>query len=69
MESSTSGVFELTSGIESNAVIHLKAPLVGASPTRVPLEFAFSKLEEARVRKLFAGVYSLVSARKPTSKL
>jgi ubiquinone/menaquinone biosynthesis C-methylase UbiE len=45
--------------------IHLKAPLVGAIPTGVPLEFARTNLDRVRVRRFLGGVYSLISARKP----
>ncbi len=48
-------------------IIHLKAPLVGSTPTRVPLDWASATLEDVRLRRLFGGVYSLVSARKPCS--
>ena len=46
-------------------VMHLKAPLVGARPTAVPLEFAARQLEGVHVRHLSGGVYTLVSGRKP----
>jgi ubiquinone/menaquinone biosynthesis C-methylase UbiE len=46
-------------------VMHLKAPLVGARPTGVPLEFALANLEGVRIRRFFHGVYSLLSARNP----
>jgi ubiquinone/menaquinone biosynthesis C-methylase UbiE len=49
----------------ANAVIFLKAPLVGARPTRAPLDFAAARLEGVRVRRLFGGVYTVVSGRKP----
>ena len=53
----------------ANLLIQLKAPLVGARPTARPLEFASARLEGARVRRLFGGVYSLLSARKPRTTL
>jgi ribosomal subunit interface protein len=49
----------------ARAIIHLKAPLVGARPTRAPLDFAFARLEEVRVQRLFLGAYTVVSGRKP----
>ena len=51
----------------ASVLIHLKAPLVGARPTGVPLEFASANLESIRLQRFLAGVYSLLSARKPTA--
>lgn len=51
----------------ARAIIHLKAPLVGARPTRAPLDFASARLEAVRVRRLFLGAYTVVSGRKPGS--
>ena len=49
----------------ANAIVRLKAPLVGARPTRAPLEFAAARLEAVRVRRLLLGAYTVVSGRKP----
>jgi demethylmenaquinone methyltransferase/2-methoxy-6-polyprenyl-1,4-benzoquinol methylase len=49
----------------SNAVVRLKARLVGARPTRAPLDFAAARLGSVRVRHLFLGAYTVVSGRKP----
>ncbi len=49
----------------AKVIIYLKAPLVGARPTRAPLDFARAKLEEVRGRRLFLGAYTVVSGRKP----
>jgi len=51
----------------ASVVMQLKAPLVGARPTSLPLEFALANLEEVRIRSFFLGVYSLLSARKPAA--
>jgi hypothetical protein len=52
----------------ANAIIHLKASLVGARPTRAPLDFAAAELEDVRVRRLFHGAYTVVSGRKPRAE-
>jgi ubiquinone/menaquinone biosynthesis C-methylase UbiE len=52
----------------ASAVMHLKAPLVGARPTRAPLDFAAAELEDVRVQRFFAGVYALVSGRRPAPR-
>lgn len=49
----------------ASLVMHWKAPLVGARPTGVPLEFVRANLEEVRIRRFLFGVYSLLSARTP----
>jgi ubiquinone/menaquinone biosynthesis C-methylase UbiE len=49
----------------ASLVMRLKAPLVGAHPTGVPLEYALAHLEGVRLRRFFLGVYSLLSARRP----
>jgi len=49
----------------ANAIVRLKAPLVGARPTRAPLDFAAARLEAVRVHRLFLGAYTVVSGRKP----
>jgi ubiquinone/menaquinone biosynthesis C-methylase UbiE len=46
-------------------VIRAKAPLVGAHPSALPLEFARARLEGLHVRHFFGGVYTLVSGRVP----
>jgi len=48
-------------------VMRLKAPLVGARPTSVPLEFVSARLEDVRFRRFYGGVYALLSARKPAA--
>lgn len=48
----------------ASLVMRLKAPLVGATPTRVPLEFGARHLEQLRTRPFFGGVYSLIAGRK-----
>src|SRR5262245_267763 len=45
--------------------IRLKSPLVGARPSREPLERLAAELGELRTQHFFLGVYSLVSGRKP----
>ncbi len=47
--------------------VRLEAPLVGARPTGLPLDFVFGNLEGARMRRFFLGVYTLLSARKPAA--
>lgn len=54
-------------GIDVADRMHLKAPLVGARPTGLPLEFLSGNLEQVRIRRFFLGVYSLLSARKPAA--
>ena len=46
-------------------VMHLKAPLVGARPTRVPFDFFSAHLEEVKIRQFQLGVYTLLSGRTP----
>jgi len=46
-------------------LMRLKGPLVGARPTRVPLEFAEDRLLDVRKRHLSLGVYTVLSGRKP----
>ena len=49
----------------ANAIVRMKAPLVGARPTSAPLDFAAARLEGVRVRRLWLGAYTVVSGRKP----
>jgi hypothetical protein len=46
-------------------LIRAKAPLVGARPSTLPLDFARRHLEDLRVRYFFGGVCTLVSGRRP----
>jgi ubiquinone/menaquinone biosynthesis C-methylase UbiE len=48
-----------------NFVIAMKAPLVGAVATRLPLEFAAKHMTGLRTRSLNGGVYTVLSAHKP----
>jgi hypothetical protein len=51
----------------ANLMVHLKAPLVGATPIRAPLEWITAKLDDVRERDVFRGMYTLLAARKPAS--
>jgi hypothetical protein len=45
--------------------IRLKSPLVGADPGAVSLGELAAPLESVRIRHFHAGVYTLLSGRKP----
>jgi ubiquinone/menaquinone biosynthesis C-methylase UbiE len=49
----------------ASLVIRIKSPLVGADPSGVSLAELASQLDAARVRRLQAGVYTLLSGRAP----
>jgi ubiquinone/menaquinone biosynthesis C-methylase UbiE len=49
----------------ANFFVHMKAPLVGAVPTRDALDFLSQRMEDVREISLSGGVYTVVSARKP----
>ena len=49
----------------ANLAIRVKAPLVGANPSAVPLVWARSQLEDLRVEHHMGGIYTVISGRRP----